>query len=174
MGALEMKIDFDPKTKTLYIFGSSVTVHCNHYITNLLKMIDSSPYVDGGMIMYEASERVAKKHLIRIFEKNSISSMQDRISAAEQLFSKLGFGVLNFKLVNGEAVEVVSPYGFIPESWKMQNGRRKDPVCYFTSGYIAGALEAIYDVPPGLYEVYETGCMACGGDICKFIIKPPV
>ncbi|MCD1294245.1 hypothetical protein CUJ83_04445 [Methanocella sp. CWC-04] len=174
MDSLRLNIDYDDRTKTLYLYGSSITIHCHHYISNLLKMIDSSPYVDGGSIMYDAAEKVTIKHIGRVFEKNNITATDEKYAAAEEFFGKLGFGRLKFDIINGEVKGASSSVGFIPKSWTLKYGERPDHICYFTAGYIAGVIEVINNAPQSSYEVSETACIASGSPECVFVVRSPI
>jgi hypothetical protein len=83
----------------------------------------------------------------------------------------MGFGRLDLSNLteNGGSVYADSSYYVI--SWLAKYGRRETPVCYFTCGFVAGILAAIFDVGVHAYEVKETRCMMLRQDRCEFVVS---
>ena len=56
----------------------------------------------------------------------------------------------------------------VDEGWIKKWGNRDKPVNFIGQGYVAAALAAIYDLPAGSYDVYETQSIVSGADTSRF------
>ena len=87
------------------------------------------------------------------------------------LFQNCGLGVIHFKRIRPVGGHVVSPSSHHVTGWLAKHGKRDTPGCHFTRGWMAGALEAIYNRPTGFYAVEEKYCKMMRDEECDFFVR---
>ena len=143
------------------IAGKEVVLHCHHYNSRLQHSIEGVSQIDGKAIIRSAAEYVFDDHARRAFRPGD--SEQDKFAVAQQLYAHIGFGMLDFSTI-GDGVVTASTAHFV-EGWNTIFGRRDEPVCTFTEGYIQGAIHA---VTGATVSVRESACLISGHDKCRF------
>jgi len=172
MVELSLKIDFNEEKRLINISGTLMAVHCHHFNTNLFQSLEDAGYVDGLKIVQEAAEKVAFQQLKKIYEEHNASSWSDKMSLAKQIFKKFGFGTLNLETLGEDGTgECVSPVSHLVKGWLSKFGKREKPLCYFTCGFIAGAVEAATGTELGAFKVSEAKCISVGENACVFEVK---
>lgn len=145
------------------IAGKEVVLHCHHYNSRLQQSIEGVSQIDGKAIIRSAAEYVFDDHVRRAFRPGD--SAQDKFAVAQRLYAHLGFGMLDFSTV-GDGVVTASTAHFV-EGWNAIFGRRDEPICTFTEGYLQGAIHA---VTGETVSVRETACLISGHDECRFAV----
>ncbi|MEW5910879.1 MAG: hypothetical protein AB1659_13835, partial [Thermodesulfobacteriota bacterium] len=80
-------------------------------------------------------------------------------------------GILHFKTVKAGSAKVISTSSHHVTGWLAKHGKRDKPGCHFARGWIAGALEAIYQKPLGYYTVKENRCKMIRDTECSFTVE---
>ncbi|MBW2569151.1 MAG: 4-vinyl reductase [Deltaproteobacteria bacterium] len=165
-------LNFDSDNNIFEFNGSFVSFHCHHYNCGLLKAIEEIPNINGHCIIKETAEEEFFQEFKQMLtgESKEISPVK-ALEKAEELYRFMGLGRLDLSKLteNGGIAYADSSYYVV--SWLAKYGRREAPVCYFTCGYIAGILSAIFDAVLYTYEVKETRCMILRYDRCEFTVS---
>jgi len=80
-------------------------------------------------------------------------------------------GIIHFKRVRPHSAYITSTSSHHVTGWLAKHGRRETPGCHFTRGWIAGALEVIYQRPLGFYTVQEQRCKMKRDAECTFHVE---
>ncbi len=152
--------------------GQPVTMHCHHYNINLQKTIEDNLGNKAIPLLLQSAEEASYNSFQSLFDKfRQIKTLKSKLELAEILFQNSGLGVIHFKRIRPGGGQVVSPSSHHVTGWLAKHGKRDTPGCHFSRGWIAGALEAIYNRPPGFYAVEEKHCKMMRDDTCVFHIK---
>jgi len=157
------KLEYDAAQHRRIIAGKDVVLHCHHYNALLQQSIEGASQIDGKAIIRSSAEYVFADHVRRAIRPGD--SEADRFTIAQQLYTHLGFGMLDFSTISDG--EITASTSHFVEGWNTAFGRRDVPVCTFTEGYIQGAIHA---VTGDVVSVRETGCMIGDHDRCRFEI----
>ncbi len=140
-----------------------VIIHCHHYNARLQNMIEGTRQINGKEIILAATEEVFSEYIRNVCSTDD--SLEDKWKIASFLYAHLGYGTLDFSLVNKGVVTSSSSH-FV-EGWKSGFREINRPICTFTEGYLQGVIHGITGQP---VYVREEACMKTGADQCKFII----
>ncbi|MFO7761038.1 MAG: V4R domain-containing protein [Thermodesulfobacteriota bacterium] len=163
---------FDSENNTIELNGTMVSLHCHHYNCGLLKAIEEIPGIDVHDIFIKtSSEEFYKNFKAHLANNENRYSVKNYLREASELYRFMGFGRIDLDNVGKEGGIAYADSSYFVVGWLAKYGRRRDPVCFLTCGFIAGILAAIFNVSPGDYTVRETECLVSGSDHCKFIIS---
>ena len=154
------------------VSGLSIAMHCHHYNINLQKTLEETLGPEGVDLLYRSVEE-ASHNIFRslLTQFDQIRTDKSRLEMAASMFQNCGMGIVHFQEIGPQGGLVVSPSSHHVTGWLAKHGRRDAPGCHFTRGWIAGALEAIFDRPRGHYTVTETRCKMARDPECVFEIK---
>jgi len=160
--------------RNAYVKGSEPMIfHCHHYNVFLQMSIeDTKEYIDAYSILKDSAQEVVYAQMKNLFK--STSNIDERKAIVEDHFRFAGFGLINLGQAEANGGTVVAPSEHYAVGWKMKFGLRgeNEPgVSFFTCGFLAGAIEAIYDLPLGTMETEQTKCLSKGHDVCEFQVK---
>jgi len=166
-------LKFDSDHNTIEFNGSLVSLHCHHYNCGLLKTIEEVPLVDGHAVIIESAAEEFFVNFKQYLSRELEGVSADRaLHEASELYRFMGFGRIDLSGLTAQGGMAYADSSYYVTAWLAKYGRRVTPVCYFTCGFIAGILGAIFDVPPHTYEVTETQCIIMGHDEnCEFIVS---
>jgi predicted hydrocarbon binding protein len=171
-----MFIDWQDKLKRVdnrvALFDIPIAMHCHHYNINLEKMLEDILGKEGVQLMYRAAEEsnhTAFKIMLEEFQR--IRSDKSKLEFAASIYQHCGLGVINFQDAGPDGGRIISPSSHHVTGWLAKHGLRKTPGCHFTRGWIAGVLEAIYDLPTGYFEVMEMNCKMMRSPVCEFDVR---
>jgi predicted hydrocarbon binding protein len=165
-------LKFDSDNNIIEFNGSLVSFHCHHYNCGLLKTIEEIPNIDGhGVIIETAAEEFFQKFKQMLAGESKEISPVKALEKAEELYRFMGFGSLDLSKLTESGGTAYADSSYYVVAWLAKYGRRETPVCYFTCGYIAGILGAIFDAAPHTYKVKETRCMILRYDSCEFTVS---
>ena len=172
MVELDLKINFDEEKRLMNISGTLMAVHCHHFNTNLFQSLEDAGYVDGHDIVRGAAEKVAFKQFSTLLKTQNPPAVSDKLAMAAELFRTFGFGTLEFDALSDDCIGIVtSPISHLCKGWLSKFGKRKEPLCFFTVGFIQGICEAITGTDLGTFNVVETQCISVGAHTCSFEVK---
>ena len=152
--------------------GQPAAMHCHHYNINLQKTIEDNLGNEGVRLLFQSAEETGYSGLRNLLSQYpQIKTLKSKLEMAGILFQNCGLGVVHFRRVRPGGGQVMSPSSHHVTGWLAKHGKRDTPGCHFTRGWIAGALEAIYNRPTGFYAVEERYCKMMRDDECVFYIK---
>lgn len=161
--------------RNAYVLGGEPMIfHCHHYNVFLQRSIEETKkYIEVYPILVDSAHEVVYTQFQELFE-GSETNIEERKKIVEECYRVHGFGKIDLGNVNqsGGAVETANEH--YSHGWKIKFGNRKkdEPgVSFFTRGYLAGALEAIYGLEFGTVQTAQTKCLTKGDDICRFEIS---
>jgi hypothetical protein len=135
--------------------------HCHHYNCFLQKSImEMNTLFDTADLLTSAATAVT-------FAQFEVLSPDAAL--ATELFSTLGFGVLDLSGVHeggGRATLSASHYAM---GWLSKFGRADGPVCFFPAGYVEGFARSTFRRP---FTARETSCVARGDARCVIELTP--
>lgn len=157
------------------ISGSEPLVfHCHHYNCFLQYAIESTrAYIDVDTILIESAQEVVFSHFSNIFKAQPHLSRDEKIALIHESHRQNGFGLIDLTAINETGGIVTSEHNHYAKSWLVKFGKRKDNesgVAFFTTGYIAGALDAL-DNTLGKHSTSQTHCLTKGDQHCKFKVS---
>ena len=163
---------FDPDRNIIEFDGSLISLHCHHYNCGLLKTIEEISQVDGHALIVETAAEEFFANFKQLLSEELKGASPDRaLQEASELYRFMGFGRLDLSRLTADGGSAHADSSYYVVAWLAKYGRRETPVCYFTSGFIAGILGAIFDVTPYTYEVKETQCIMLRQDRCEFLVS---
>ena len=152
--------------------GQPVAMHCHHYNINLQKTIEDNLGSAGVRLLFKSVEEASYMSFQHLFKQyRQIKTLKSKLELAGILFQNCGLGVIHFKRIRPGGGHVVSPSSHHVTGWLAKHGKRDTPGCHFTRGWMAGALEVIYNRTLGFYTVEEKHCKMMRAETCVFYIK---
>ncbi len=169
MPDLVLEHKFDPERKRHYLNGELAVLHCHHYSTLFAQLaIDAHDVVDGTKILKETGGDVFHRILSGYYQKNNITSPEDRLDIAQKMFSSSGLGLMKAVSFTAQGGEIELPHSHLDDGWVKKWGPASHPVNLLGAGYIAGMFAAAFGGAPSKYQVTETQSIACGAKTSKF------
>lgn len=166
------KDELNRKGHRITISGQPIAMHCHHYNINLQKTLEDAMGEEGVQLLYRAVEETIYQGLQALFEQYpKIKSLNSKLEMVSLLYQNCGLGILHFHLVRPNKASVSSPSSHHVTGWLAKHGRRSTPGCHFARGWIAGALEAVYDRPIGFFQVKENQCKLIKDEKCLFSVS---
>ncbi|MEW6571796.1 MAG: 4-vinyl reductase [Nitrospirota bacterium] len=167
-----MLITFEPSVNVMRLNGATVSLHCHHYNCGLIKALEEMEVSNVRDIIIGSA---AEEFYINF--KNYISNHlidgtdRERLAAAADLYRFMGFGRLDLAGLNNTGGIARADSSYYVVGWLAKYGRRKDPVCHVTCGFLKGILSAVYDTRVNHYSVEERSCMIRGDEFCEFVVS---
>jgi hypothetical protein len=152
--------------------GEPMIFHCHHYNCFLQRSILDAEDVESQPFLIGAAAEVAHHQLSTIFATMKIYSPEGRKAMAETLYRWAGFGTLDFGSLDERGGTTSTPHSHYASGWRVKFGPSDKPICVFSSGWVAGALAAVYDLPNGSFSVVHDLCLATKtSDVCRFRLE---
>jgi len=175
---------YDFENSRFVVGGESMIFHCHHYNTFLQRSIMDAEYVDSAPFLVGAAAESAFLQLSDLL--STVPGIEPRKRFVEELYRQSGFGTIDLSGVteNGGTVRTSSSHYSL--GWKEKFGRSGGPVVFFSAGFLAGALAAVYGIPLSGVTSVQTACMSTGASEDVFVLgrgeanfslfppKPPV
>ncbi|MBN1292966.1 MAG: hypothetical protein JXB48_14085 [Candidatus Latescibacteria bacterium] len=160
----ELTLDhqYDPKTSRHYLNNQLSVLHCHHYATLYSQLADDVEFVDGKKLLADVAEDTFYSVLQEYFDANSIVTVNDKISIAEQYFAATGLGQMNVVYLGHESAEVELVHSHVDEGWIKKWGKRQAPVNFITQGYIAALVSLVNNKSTKNYQVIEEESIVSG------------
>lgn len=148
-------------------------LHCHHYNCYLQAvLLDTRDYLPRvEQLLIDSAQEVAYAQFKNYFDTHAHLGELDKMQVIEDYFRFAGFGKISLANTNelGGTIESTSDhYGL---GWKYKFGPSKQPVSYFTCGFLTGALEAIHGLKCGMLSGHQTSCLAMGDPFSRFVIN---
>ena len=172
MALFDWKSELAREGHKVILSGQPAAMHCHHYNINLQKTIEDNLGNEGIELLFRSAEQASHTSFQHLFKQYpQIKTLKSRLEIASILFQNCGLGVIHFERIRPASGHVVSPSSHHVTGWLAKHGKRDTPGCHFTRGWMAGALEAIYNRSLGFYAVEEKSCKMMRDEVCVFHIK---
>lgn len=153
----------------------TLVLHCHHYNTYLqLAIEDAKEYLDVYLVLINSAQAIAFQHFKSSFEKFALKTIDERKNLVVNHFKACGFGLIDFNQIEKNGGTVTSSSEHYVIGWLSKFGTRtgkyEKGAALFTTGYLAGAYEAIFNLDLGTLEANQTLCPTLGDEIAKFEI----
>ncbi len=136
--------------------------HCNHYNTYLQRTIlEDAPYIDSIEFLIGAAAEVSYSQFSNIFNKNQ--TIEDKKRLAQEVFQWAGFGLIDLRNLSEKGGTLTTPVTHYSSCWAQKFGYSKKPVDYFTTGWVAGVMAALYEINPKNIFAKQTACISVEG-----------
>ena len=165
---LQLPHTFD-RERCRHLVNSEVYVlHCHHYATLYSQLAEDCGMLDGKKLLAEVAEDTFYDELNKYFKNNNVNNVQDRISIAEQYYTRTGLGKMNVLCAGTDGAEVELQHSHVDEGWIKKWGKHDKPVNFITRGYIAGMLSSVFGKPRRSFAVVETQSIVKGDTCSRF------
>jgi hypothetical protein len=154
--------EYDFRTNRFVVGGEPMIFHCHHYNCFLQRSIQDAEYIDSAPILVAAAAEVVFAQLTDLLSRTA--DIQARKATVETLYRLCGFGVIDLSAASPEGGEVRTRSTHYSTGWMEKFGRSRLPVAFFSTGFLVGALAAIYDLDPAGIQARQTACRSTGAD----------
>src|SRR5438034_3951715 len=151
---------YDFATSRLVVGGEPLVLHCHHYNCFLQRSIQDAEYIDSAPILVGAAVEVAFAQVTALLSQTP--DIPARKATVEALYSASGLGLIDLSGLTDRGGEVRTRSTHYSIGWKEKFGTSRAPVAFFTTGFLAGALAAIYGLPPSDIQARQTACISTG------------
>lgn len=154
--------------------GEPMIFHCHHYNVYLQAVIeDTSSYLNVYPMLSDSAQEIVYTQFSNFFKEteNQDLSIEDKKYICQDYFRFCGFGIIDLTNLTKEGGGVIAPFEHYGIGWKTKFGLReknKKGVAFFAAGYIAGATEAIFDLPLGTLCTEQKECISQGDTKSSF------
>jgi hypothetical protein len=153
---------YDFATNRLLVGGEPLVLHCHHYNCFLQRSIQDAEYIDSAPILIGAAAEVVFAQLTNLLSRTS--DIAARKATVEALYRACGFGLIDLRALTDRGGEVRTRSSHYSTGWMEKFGRSRAPVAFFSTGFLAGALAAIYGLPLTDVQARQTACRSTGAD----------
>jgi predicted hydrocarbon binding protein len=159
---------YDFATNRLVVGGEPMILHCHHYNCFLQRSIQDAEYIDSAPILVGAAAEVAFAQLTNLLSRTP--DIAARKATVEALYRACGLGLIDLGALTDRGGEVRTRSTHYSTGWIEKFGRSRAPVAFFSTGFLAGALAAIYRLPPGDVQARQTACRSTGAAEDVFVL----
>jgi len=162
------------KERSAYIAASEPSVfHCHHYNCYLQAvLLDTKDYLPNiEQVLVDSAQEVAYSQFQTFFQNTPNLDIQSRKQAVVDYFRFAGFGQISLDGVDNNGGMVITNSEHYGVSWKLKFGKSNEPISFFTTGFLAGVLEAIYELKLGTLEAVQDRCLAMGDEYSQFTLS---
>ena len=161
--------NFARKGHEIFLSGLPIALHCHHYNINLQKTLESTLGDAGARLIYQAAEASSFDSITSFLGHHpKINTVKSKLELAATSYQYCGLGILNFTRIGPEGGIIVSSHSHHVTGWLAKFGKRETPGCFFSRGWIAGALAVIYAKNRGFFKVDELECKMALARECRF------
>ncbi len=168
--ALNLDFTFDEKNYRHFLNGHPVVMHSHHYLALLTKLAEDMDDIGGPQILADTVESSMLTIFEDYFQKNNITSPEEKESICTEYFSAYGLGKITINL-DGDGGTAYLVRSHIDEGWLKKWGEHSKPINHFTRGYVAATFSAIFNRPQKSFSVTEAASMVTGENQGVFIAK---
>ncbi|MCK5127389.1 MAG: hypothetical protein KAR42_14130 [candidate division Zixibacteria bacterium] len=174
--SLGSKITYDPEQKfdnkkmRHYSDGKTFVLHCHHYATLFTQLACDAEDMGGTTLLAEAGRETFGEVLSDYYQKHDIKELPDRIAIAEQYFSFVGMGKIEFNFAKNDGFAIMEK-SHVDEGWKKKWGNNETPINWMGVGYIQAVWGSVFGKDPAKCTVKETQSIVCGASNSRFSIS---
>ena len=162
------QIGYDFQHGRLVWGGEAMILHCHHYNCFLQRSIQDAEYIDSAPVLVGAAAEVVFAQLTQVLSDGA--DVAARKSAVEHLYRTCGFGLIDLSAVTDQGGEVRTRSTHYSTGWREKFGRSAAPVAFFSTGFLAGALAAIYGLTLGSVQARQVQCRSTGAEEDVFVL----
>jgi hypothetical protein len=162
------EFDYDFVANRLVVGGEPMILHCHHYNVFLQRSIQDAEYIDSAPILVGAAAEVAFAQLTDLLARTA--DIPARKATVEALYRACGLGLIDLGALTDRGGEVRTRSTHYSIGWKEKFGRSRTPVDFFSTGFLAGALAAIYGLPLADVQARQTACLSTGAAEDVFVL----
>jgi predicted hydrocarbon binding protein len=159
---------YDFATNRLVVGGEPMILHCHHYNVFLQRSIQDAEYIDSAPILVGAAAEVVFAQLTNLLSRTP--DIAARKATVEALYRACGLGLIDLSALTDRGGEVRTRSTHYSIGWMEKFGRSRAPVAFFSTGFLAGALAAIYGLSPSDVQARQTACRSTGADEDVFVL----
>jgi predicted hydrocarbon binding protein len=159
---------YDFATNRRVVGGEPMIRHCHHYNVFLQRSIQDAEYIDSAPILVGAAAEVVFAQLTELLSRTP--DIAARKATVEALYRACGLGLIDLSALTERGGEVRTRSSHYSIGWMEKFGRSRAPVAFFSTGFLAGALAAIYSLPPSDVQARQTACRSTGADEDVFVL----
>ncbi len=159
---------YDFANNRLVVGGEPMILHCHHYNCFLQRSIQDAEYIDSAPILVGAAAEVVFAQLANLLSRTP--EIAARKAIVEALYRACGLGLIDLSALTDRGGEVRTRSTHYSIGWIEKFGRSRAPVAFFSTGFLAGALAAIYGLPPSGVQARQTACRSTGADEDVFVL----
>jgi len=152
---------FDTKHGAFEVGGEAMIFHCHHYLCYLQRSILDADYIDSRLFLIGAAADAVYNQLQNLTKDMDASAKKQM---AEEIYKACGYGLINLSSLDKNGGEVSTKSSFYSKTWVEKFGKTKNPVDYFTTGFLAAAFANAYDHDLKTVVASQLKCMAVGDD----------
>jgi hypothetical protein len=157
---------YDFAHNRLVVGGEPLVLHCHHYNVFLQRSIQDAEYIDSAPILIGAAAEVAFAQLTNLLSQTA--EIPARKATVEALYRACGLGLIDLSALTDRGGAVRTHSTHYSTGWKEKFGISRAPVAFFSTGFLAGALAAIYHLPLSDVQARQTACRSMGADADVF------
>jgi hypothetical protein len=159
---------YDYQTNRLVVGGEPMVIHCHHYNCFLQRSIQDAEYIDSAPILVGAAAEVVFAQLTSLLSR--VPDISARKALVESLYRACGLGLIDLSGITDRGGEVRTRSTHYSIGWKEKFGISRAPVAFFSTGFLVGALAAIYGAAPSDVQARQTACRSTGADEDVFVL----
>ncbi len=153
----------------LVVGGEPMILHCHHYNCFLQRSIQDAEYIDSAPILVGAAVEVVFAQLTKLLSRTP--DIAARKATVEALYRACGLGLIDLSALTDRGGEVRTRSSHYSIGWIEKFGSSRTPVAFFSTGFLAGALAAIYGLPPSDVQARQTACRSTGAEEDVFVLS---
>lgn len=162
------------KNRNVYLAAEEPAIfHCHHYNCYLQAvLLDTRDYLpEIQQVLIDSAQEISYTQFTGFFRQSVSLSIQEKKQVIEDYFRFAGFGKIDLERVQEEGGKIRVSSDHYGVGWKLKFGTSKQPVSFFTTGFLTGAIEAMYGLELGNMTGEQEQCLALGHEQSTFIIK---
>jgi hypothetical protein len=159
---------YDFAASRLVVGGEPMIIHCHHYNVFLQRSIQDAEYIDSAPILVGAAVEVVFAQLTELLSQTP--DIPARKAIVEALYRACGLGLIDLGALTDRGGEVRTRSTHYSIGWREKFGRSRAPVDFFSTGFLAGALAAIYNLPAADMQARQTACLSTGATEDVFVL----
>lgn len=162
------------KKRHAYLVADEPAIfHCHHYNCYLQAiLLDTRDYLpEIKQVLIDSAQEISHTQFTEFFKQNTSLNVQEKKQAIEDYIRFAGFGKIDLGMVQKDGGKVRASSDHYGVGWKLKFGISKQPVSFFTVGFLTGAIEALYGLELGSMTGKQEQCLAMGHEQSTFVIK---
>jgi hypothetical protein len=160
--------EYDFRTNRFVVAGEPMILHCHHYNCFLQRSIQDAEYIDSVPILVGGAAEVALAQLTNLL--SGTAEIPARKATVEVLYRACGLGLIDLRGVTDRGGEVRTRSTHYSIGWKEKFGLSRASVAFFSTGFLAGALAAVYGLPLSDVQARQTACISTGAAEDVFVL----
>jgi len=159
--------EYDEQNNYLEIAGEAMIFHCHHYIINLQRTILDAKYIKSDIFIVGSAAHSVYNQLNNLCNGLNIDESKQM---AEDIYRTFGYGLIDLSTMSENGISLDTSSSFFSKTWKIKFGESKEPVDYYTVGFLAACYAVIYGKKLEDINAIQKSCMSCGDESNNYVI----